>query len=64
MRTVEDLIKEKKILCISFKDGYGKYHQKIQMFNTVEQYENYCDSRLKNHRWKEIGTEEWQRKKK
>jgi hypothetical protein len=64
MHTVEELIANKKILHITFKDGAGKYHNKIQMFNTVDEYEHYCESRMKTHHWKEIGTEEWKREKK
>ena len=59
MVTVEDLIEEGKTLIITFKDRNGEYHTAIKKFDSVNDYENYCDTRMSQSLWKEIGTEEY-----
>ena len=56
MITVEDVISKGKTVIISFKDGNGEYHRRVKKFDTYKNYEDYCDTRMMQSGWKEIGT--------
>jgi hypothetical protein len=56
MNTVEEAIEAGMTLAIDFKDRNGKYHQLVKKFDSTEDYENYCDTRMQQSGWKAIGT--------
>jgi len=62
--SIEEAIDAGETLTIIFKDGNGGYHSTVKKFNSYRDYENYCETRMSQSGWKEIGTDLWQEKKK
>ena len=60
--SVDEMIYAGETVIISFKDSDGRYHQSIKKFKSVEDYDNYCDTRMRQSGWKEIGTDLWKQK--
>jgi len=54
--TIEEAIKNEVALIITFKDGNKEYHTIIKKFDSEDSYERYCDTRMQQSGWKEIGT--------
>lgn len=57
MGVIEAHIDQGKPVVITFKDNNGQYHNKLRTFDTYEDYESYCDTRMRQSGWKEIGTD-------